>query len=216
MQPFGPQTSSLGTTYTGAQVQAMITGRSARERWVWDRLDRYGYFQGDLTPFVAESGMAPSAQPHLQQAIGFTRSSSTMGTVQVPSITHDTTRAVHRSAQLDVRGDAPVNWVSDLIRPHYQILSPDGGWIDFPQGVFLATNPSKDITDAVTWHHMQMADQGQILSDASFQTQYTVAAGTNYVAAIRSLVSGLVLNNPNGTGPWMIIPDPGKIGRAHV
>jgi hypothetical protein len=187
MQPFGPRTSTLGTTYTPAQVQAALTASVLKERWLWDRLDQAGRRLDDLTPFV-EAEQTP------------------------PVITYDTTQAVKRSLTMRLRGDAPIYKggilsLNNQVRGHHQILMADGGFVDFPVGTFTVLPAGGEINTARTWHDLQGYDYGQLLLDYNFQVSASVAAGlsaVNAVAALLAIPGGL-------TSLKMVMPDLGRI-----
>jgi hypothetical protein len=186
MQPFGPRTSTMGTVYTAAQVQAALTAPVLQERWVWDRLDQTGRRLDDLTPFV-EMGQNP------------------------PIITHDTTQAVKRSLRLRLRGDAPIYKGGSLslniqVRAHHQIRMADGGYVDFPLGTFTVLPGGAEITPAQTFHDLIGYDYGQLLLDYNFQVSASVPAGVSGVNAVASLLA-----IPGGLTPLkMVIPDLGR------
>lgn len=161
MQPLG-RTSTAGTVYSATQVSGYLTAGNATERWVFDRLSAAGVYLSDLTPYV------DLGKP--------------------PVIAHDAAAATHRTLRLQVRGDAPLNYLQDLIRVHYQLLAPDGGWLDFPLGTFVTTPPDKQISQAVTWGQLHLSDLSQLLIDASFSYSFAVKAGTNYISAINQVV----------------------------
>lgn len=170
-----PSTNGTGGPYTAAQVFAQIMAPARAEGWAYDRLradgSRYPLGNGgDLTPYVDRS--AP------------------------PEIEHDTTRDVHRTLKLTLRGDAPLILLSDLIQVRYLLPMPDGGQAEFNLGVFTILPQGDRISPGVTWRQLQCADVGQLLIDGGFTTTFAAATGVGYVTAARSILSGLGGNTP--------------------
>jgi hypothetical protein len=185
MQALG-RPSTLGTAYTAAQVTAQINANTGTERWVFDRLDSSGRYLSDLTPLVDYD--------------------------HPPEISHDSAAAVKRTFKITLRGDAVFTPLLELIRPHYQLLMPDGGYIDFPLGTFLILPPSKQIQKGLTWRQMNGADLGQLLVDGAFTTSYGVPSGTPVLQAINSIAQSYGGATPIGVD----IPDPGIIIPANL
>ena len=158
------RTSTAGTAYSAGQVATYLTAGNATERWVFDRLNAQGVYVSDLTPFVNFG--------------------------KPPMITHDTAAATHRTVRMEVRGDATLNYLQDLIRIHYQLLAPDGGWLDFVLGTFVTIPAERAINQAVTWGLLHLSDFSQLLTDSSFTNSFSVKAGTNYIVAINQVVQG--------------------------
>lgn len=166
MQPFGPKISTLGTIYSAAQVQAKLTGTSAAERWLFYRLNKSGVFQNDLTGFVR---------------------------LNSPQITHDTTKAVKRSLTLQLRGDATLDYLNDLIQPHYQLQMADGGWVDWSLGIFALYNPQKAIERSATWYSINGLDLGQFLVDNAFTDTFVARTGIDVTSWVLSVAAGNLL-----------------------
>lgn len=184
MQIFGPRTSTAGTIYTAAQVQAALTAPTRRETFVWDRLDQAGRPLDDLTPFV--------------------------DTDTPPVITYDTTLAVKRSIAIRFKGDVPlykggVLSLNNQIRGHHRIQMLDGGWVDFTMGTFVVLPAGGPTSPSRTWHDLGGFDYGQLLLDYNFQDTVSVPAGISAVNAVASLLS-----IPGArTALKMVIPDLG-------
>lgn len=186
MQLLGPRTSTLGTVYQAADIQAQLTAGEAREQYVFDRLDSAQNYLSDLTPFVEKR-----ATP--------------------PTITHDTTQAVKRTLTIRFKGDVPlyaggILSLNNQVRAHYQLLMPDGGFVDFVLGTFVVLPAGGEVRPGVAWHDLTASDYGQVLLDYNFQTSTSVAGGVSAVSAVASLLS-----IPGSTVPLrMLIPDLGR------
>src|SRR5437868_5676909 len=102
--------STGGTTYTAAQVFALLNGPSLTMQWQFDLLDEKLRYKADLT-----AGMDNS---------------------QPPVIGYDSNRAVKRELRLRMRANPLVNPLRDLIRVRYAIQAPDSGWLEWSIGLF--------------------------------------------------------------------------------
>ncbi len=156
--------SSGGTTYSAAQVQALFFGPSLQIDCYFDLLNADGHFKLDLTPLI-----------------DFTRP---------PTLDHDSSRAVKRQlANLNMRSLSSVDVSRDLIRVRYQVLAPDGGWLQWPLGIFMFMPPVKSIAEGLTWWALNAPDLSQLLALAALPTASASTAGTPYVQAVAQMLS---------------------------
>lgn len=167
--------SSAGTSYTAAQVLArLFSPTPQKESWTFYRLNKAG----------------------IKYPVSVGSFDSVVDYSNPPIITHDSTRAVRRDLQIVMRGDAALTALSDLIQPAYRAYMPDGGFVEYPLGVFQILPPAKKITAAQTWLTLKLPDLSQLLVNASFLSSYAVPAGSTYVAAITGVVSSAQLQTP--------------------
>jgi hypothetical protein len=106
-----------------------------------------------------------------------------------------------------MRANSAVNPLRDMIRVRYQILAPDGGWLQWVIGLFMWTAPVKEIHEGYTWWSASCPDLSQFLSDDSFHGSISVAQGTDYAAAASTIIQGF-------TGPTRLALDmklPGQV-----
>lgn len=164
MQPMA-QTSSAGTAYTATQVLAAMRS-PASERWVFDLLDSHGAYLSDATQYIMTNDPGPA-----------------------PVITHDATQAVRRSITFTARGDWAPAWLSNLIRPRYRLLMPDGGYVQWVLGTFTMALPERIVTPARTYLNVKGYDLSQILAKAAFATSFAAPTGANCVATIQSVIA---------------------------
>jgi hypothetical protein len=185
MQPLS-RVSTLGTVYSAQQVGAALIAPSREERWRFELLDSSGRLVDDISTFVDYAA--------------------------TPEISYDTGFAVKRQIHLRVHADVGINALKQLVRPHYQMLMADGGWIDWPLGTFTLTPPEKEIRPGASWWSLTGYDMSQQLVDAAFTSSYGVNAGTSYASAIAG-----VINSYGGSYQYQIlIPDNGKTLPASI
>lgn len=107
------------------------------------------------------------------------------------AVKHSVIEEVRRSASFRMRDTDKIDWSSDRIRPWVKLKMPDGGVVQWPQGVFLISAPSKSVgASGVAFRDVEGLDQTVVLRDNALANRYAVLAGTNYATAIReALVS---------------------------
>lgn len=161
------RTSSLGTNYTKDQVVAQLFGPAISEQWVFDWLGPDGRYLGDFTKYLDDA--------------------------LTPKVIHDVRQSMKRSLIFNVRSIAAlsgVNPLQDLVRVHYQLKMPDGGWVDFTVGTFALLPPKKEIK-VKTNQTFQCADLSQLLIDGAFTSTFTMRAGNAVGPAATAIVSSL-------------------------
>jgi hypothetical protein len=172
-------TSSAGTTYTAAQVLQLLEGPNLQMRWLFDLLSGQLGFKSDLSPLLDVN--------------------------KPPVISHDSTRAVMREMTLRMRALNTVDPLQDLIRVRYELLAPDGGWLDWDIGRFMFTPPVKEIHEGVTWWSVTAPDLSQLLSDGAFTSAYSSRAGSSYTGEVAEIAANYGGQTPLQTS----IPDNG-------
>lgn len=114
------------------------------------------------------------------------------------SVKHSTIEEVRRSAFFRMRDTDRINWSSDRIRPWVKLRMPDGGWVSWPQGVFLLVSPTRSVTNAgVVMRDVTGLDQSVVLRDYSTANRYAVLRFTNYAVAIREVLVGAGITRIN-------------------
>lgn len=177
-------TSSAGTSYTAAQVQALLFGPSLRMRWFFDLLGPGLNYKADLTPNIVSS-----------ESTSAVADSRVVVSAQPPQITYDYTQAVKRKLTFTMRYVAGVNVLRDLVRVRYQVLAPDGGWLEWVVGIFMWTPPNRVIQEGVTYWTATCPDLNQLLSNETLEVSTSVTGGTSYAVGVARFV-GLVTSTP--------------------
>lgn len=158
-------TSSGGTAYSDQQVYALLLG-SATESFTFDWLDQEGWYRGDLTRYVVQDS--------------------------VPQLSYDATAAVKRSLRFQTLGmPSGLNPLADMVRPHYRLLAPDGGWLDWPLGTLLLNPPQKNVSEGYSLYNWTASDLSDLLVQDQFLESYSVGGGNDVVASIRDIIAGL-------------------------
>lgn len=101
---------------------------------------------------------------------------------------------IKRTARFVIRETGVINYLSDRIRPHVRVWCAPygaGDYVEFPQGVFLLSTPLRTLSrsGAIT-RDVEAYDQLQVYSDDLVETRYSVAAASNVVTAVTTLLGG--------------------------
>lgn len=145
----------------------------------------------------------------------FNKHKSWLTNVADGSVKHSTIEEIRRSAFFRVRDTDEVDWYKDRIKPWVKLRMPDGGWVSWPQGIFLLTSPTRKVSNSgAVWRDVSGLDQTVVLRDFSSADRYTVLAGTNYATAVRSLLAGAGISRMNVEPTTLTLPtdrewDPG-------
>jgi len=116
------------------------------------------------------------------------------------SVNNNTENEIKRTARFSIRDDGTINFLSDRIKPWVRLKMPDGGWAEWPQGVFLLSTPPRKVDAAgVVTREVEAYDQLQVLVDDKIEYRYTVTTGTNYIIAIKAVLDGAGITQQNLT-----------------
>lgn len=121
------------------------------------------------------------------------------GTVTMSSLAQ-----IKRTAQFTIKDTGNIDWLNDRIRPVFLLKMPDGGWAEWPLGIFLMSSPTERIENGEKFRDTECYDTSLILVEDKFDDRYLIPAGTNYTDAIAGIL--------NSAGIWKtnIIYHPGE------
>ena len=118
--------------------------------------------------------------------------------VLAASVANNALAEIKRTARFTLVDDGSIDFLKDRIKPWVRLKMPDGGWAEWPQGVFLLSTPPRvvDSTGVIT-REVEAYDQLQVLVDDKMEGRYTIAQGTNYIVAVKALLdsAGIVSQN---------------------
>jgi len=104
------------------------------------------------------------------------------------SIDYNSTVKIQRTAQLEIREERDINFLTDKVKPSMCLRTPKG--IEkFPLGVFFMNSPERQAVVGGVARGIECYDTTLQLKDDKFTTRHTIAAGTNYVTAIQSILN---------------------------
>jgi hypothetical protein len=98
---------------------------------------------------------------------------------------------IKRSGQFQVKDDGSINWLKDRIQVFARLIIPGSGigYVEWPQGVFLLSSPTRKYQGPSKYRDVQAYDKMQILVDSGFTARYVVTEGTNYVTAVKQVLT---------------------------
>lgn len=104
------------------------------------------------------------------------------------SIAYDSLADIKRTAKFSVLDDGSINYLSDRIKPWVRLLMPDGGWVEWPQGVFLLSTPARALSsNGLVSRAVDAYDSLADLAADLIPDRYTAAAGVKYTDVISSI-----------------------------
>jgi hypothetical protein len=109
------------------------------------------------------------------------------------SVAHDYEAEIKRTGKVTVKDTGTINFMSQRIKPWARILMPNGGWAEWPLGVFLLTTPSRkiDISGANT-RDIDAYDATIVLQEDTVTSRYYVSAGYVVTTAINEILTATV------------------------
>lgn len=128
-------------------------------------------------------------------------------TVQSGNVANAALADKKRIAKFTIRDDGTINFLSDRIKPWYRLKMQDGGWAEFPLGVFLpSTPPRQDDPAGVITRDVEAYDQLQVLADDKVEDRYTVKAGAVFTTEVKNLLTGAGITLYNITTSPLTLP----------
>lgn len=108
------------------------------------------------------------------------------------SVANNALADIKRTAKFTVLDRGSINYGRDRIMPWARLAMPDGGFVEWPLGVFLLSTPSRGLDEVgVVSRDIDAYDQLVVLQQDKATDRYTVAAGTAYTAAIATLIASV-------------------------
>ena len=94
---------------------------------------------------------------------------------------------IRGGGSIDYLGEK-IDWNTHRIQPWYQTSAGDE-FQEWPLGVFLVATPDTEYSDTGRAVTLEMYDKTQILNDDQLPSTYQVAAGTNIITAVRTVLA---------------------------
>lgn len=113
-------------------------------------------------------------------------------------VSMDSLQEIKRTASFLIKENESrdIDWLSDRIQPVFCLQMPDGGWAEWPLGVFLLSSPTRKDENKRIKRDVEAYDEALILKEDKFLDRYLIPAGTGYISAITTIL--------NGAGIWKI------------
>ncbi|MGF9909414.1 hypothetical protein [Brevibacillus porteri] len=127
--------------------------------------------------------------------------------VQSAKVAYNALAQIKRTASFSMIDDNTIDFLSDRVKPYVLLRMPDGGWTEWPQGVFVLSTPPRKADDTGTiFREVEAYDLLQVLVDDKVDDRYTVLAGTNYISAVKTLLTGAGIVSQNLTATDKVLP----------
>lgn len=105
------------------------------------------------------------------------------------SIRNNALARIKRTARFQTRRIPEMDWLRDRIRPWIE-FKIKGQWVGWPLGIFLLSTPGRVIDRTGSSRSVEAYSQLIVLVDDKVETRYTVAAGTNIIDEVRTIITG--------------------------
>lgn len=111
------------------------------------------------------------------------------------SVSNNALADVKRTARFTILDRTGINYLKDRIKPWARLAMSDGGFVEWPLGVFLLSTPERELDEGgVISREVEAYDQLKVLLDDKVDDRYSVAAGALYTTAIATLLAAFTYN----------------------
>lgn len=162
------QTLAQGA-YTDQAVRKVLHGPRVVD-FRYELLDADNTFLGAFTT-VAQANLKHGALSDIQRTMTMTLGKQTPATAQPGSV------------------QTAVNFARHRIRPWYRLQMIDGGWCEWPLGVFLLSTNGQTTRENSYDQEVECYDQAAVLRQDLVSARVSVVAGTNVITAIVAQLS---------------------------
>ena len=113
--------------------------------------------------------------------------------VESGNVRMDSLAEIKRTARFTITEQEAqdIDWLSDRIRPVFLLQMPDGGWIEWPLGIFMPSSPTRKSDGGRIVREVEAYDTSLILKEDKFTDRYIIPAGTKYVEAVADILYGV-------------------------
>ena len=111
-------------------------------------------------------------------------------TVESASISMSAFADIKRTAKFNILDDNSINFASDRIQPFIRLKMPDDSYTEWSQGIFLLSSPDRSEQNGNIYRDIEAYDGLQVLNDDKFEDRYAIGVGTNYITAIKEILTG--------------------------
>lgn len=120
-----------------------------------------------------------------------------LATVKSGSVSLSFLNEIKRTAKFRIKDDPLINYLTDKIKPYCMVRMYDGGFIEFPLGVFLLSSPVKKEENGQVYRDVDAYDGIVVLLDDKFTDRYHIPAGTNYRTAVINILTSAGITKHN-------------------
>lgn len=111
-----------------------------------------------------------------------------LGNVLGGKVTNNALAEIKRTASFTMRETGELNYLRDRVQPFARLAMPDGGFVEWPLGVFVLETPKRVLDDVdVVTREVAAYDLAVVLNDDRTTDRYSIAAGTLYTSAVATI-----------------------------
>jgi hypothetical protein len=164
-----PGTARNPSSHTEAEILAALQGHTGSRRWSF----RYEHLEADGS-WIRD-----------------------LDQVTAGEISQNWLADIKRTAKFTMAETGGIDFLADRIRPNVRLHLPPYGaedFVEWPQGVFLLSTTKRgvNIQGQIT-RDVEGYDQLQVYADDAVTDRYTVAAATNVVSAVLTLLNSVLV-----------------------
>lgn len=192
--------------YTEQQVKDMLHGRNGSRvvKFRYDLLDNNERKKGELNrvrsgevSMNAFNTIKRTAKFTLEEEYVDTRTYYTWENVG-DSLWNDLGASYYRELwSIEKSSALKVDWLSDRVQPFVMFQMLDGGWIEFPLGIFLLSSPTKKDENGEIVREVEAYDGLIVLDQDKFTNRMHFPAGMRYADAVRQILESAGISKIN-------------------
>lgn len=95
-----------------------------------------------------------------------------------------------RVGRFAIKEEENINWLNDRIQPFCMFKMPDGGWVEYPLGIFILSSPTRRVRNGNIYRDVEAYDGLKVLLDDRFDSRYMIDEKTNYIKTITDILLG--------------------------
>jgi len=127
--------------------------------------------------------------------------------VSAASVANNMFADIKRTAKFTIKDDSVINYLSNRIKPYVRLRMPDGGYVEWPQGVFLLSTPARQWkAGASLMREVEGYDQLLVLMDNKIEARYTAESGNTYTGYVTALLTEAGITDTNITASALTLP----------
>ena len=120
-----------------------------------------------------------------------------LNTVLSGSISMTAGSKIKKSAKFRLEEDPDIDYMSHRIQPFFRLGMPNTGFREWPLGIYLLNSPSRQDSNAKIYRDIDAYDGLQVLIGDKYEDRHYIAAGTNYVTAVKAILTAAGITKIN-------------------
>lgn len=121
----------------------------------------------------------------------------TLETVTNANVSMDSLAKIKRTATFRIKDDSNINWLSDRIQPFCLVKMSDGGFVEFPLGIFLLSSPKRKDENNQVYRDVEAYDGLVVLMDDKLESRLVLAKDSSFIQAIKDILTGAGITKIN-------------------